>query len=132
MINISSPLGDNSYENYLREIWASEVTKYDRTVLSLAGGALALSITFMRDIAGDSPRAVVLLGLGWLALIISMGLIVSSFPISKLAVEMRWIHDQQKGHELSNKAWRRSLRAGVFLAVGILLVAAFALWNLIT
>ncbi|HEX6299299.1 MAG TPA: hypothetical protein VF148_02395 [Acidimicrobiia bacterium] len=128
---MSSPQDDDRYESYLMETWTSEVTKYDRTVLSLAGGALALSVTFIRDIAADQPRLPVLVGVGWLALILSMGLIVSSYPISKHAVEQRWNHNQKRGDLLRERAWRRSLAAGVSLSLGALLVAAFAWLNLI-
>ena len=85
----------------------------------------------LRDIAADQPRLPVLVGVAWLALILSMGLNVSSYPISKHAVEQRWNHNQKRGDLLSERAWRRSLAAGVSLSLGALLVAAFAWLNLI-
>lgn len=121
---------DTAYENYLMETWASEVSKYDRTILSLAGGALALSVTFIRDIASLTPEWVWMVATGWLALIASMGLIVWSFPTTKRAIEARWRYDHALGDRLSERAWKRSLAAGVLLAVGVFLVAGFALLNL--
>jgi hypothetical protein len=72
-----APKDEERYETYLLDVWRTEATKYDRTILSLAGGALALSITFMRDIAASPPKAPLLIGLGWIALLLSMGLSIS-------------------------------------------------------
>ena len=123
---------DSAFEReteQLAQARADEVAKYDRTVLSLATGVLALSATLVRDDAGDLVWPVLLL-VGWLALLASMFLIVWSFTIAKRSFESR--HYNKPEHEtqaLSLRAWSKSVQAGWALVGGSVLLIVFVWLN---
>ena len=51
---------DHGLRTYLRGRLDAMVDAFDKTLLALSGGALTLSVTFMRSIAGDDPTNVCL------------------------------------------------------------------------
>jgi len=119
-----------SYDKELRTAWLEEVGKFDRAVLTLASAALSISVAFIRNVGGNSPRHQPLLGVGWVLLLASLFLIVASFTISKQAIEARLDRKQEIGNKLSKKAWTWSVRSGWLLAIGTFAVVLFAWLNL--
>lgn len=60
---------------------------YDRAILTLSGGALALSLTFIHDIADSFDRTTLLwLYLGWSGFITSLLATLTSFQVSQSAM----------------------------------------------
>ena len=116
----------------LEDAWHSEVTKYDRTVLSLATGVLALSATLVRDQA-DELEWTLLLFLGWLSLLASIGFIVWSSAISKRAIESRLLDEDgskiKESNKLGRDAWSRSIWSGWALFAGSSLLIVFTWLN---
>ena len=73
------PLSDEElkeYERAIRESFLEEARttaqESSKTVLTLATGALAISVAFYKDIAGETPRFTICLGLSWLCFLVSI------------------------------------------------------------
>lgn len=115
---------------WLRELWSKEVGKFDRNVLALSGGALTISIAFVNNLASAPVEWTLFLGLGWLALLISVSLVVGSYVPSKGAIEARMEEDDDKGDDLSDRAWKLSLAGGFAFVLGAGLLGTFVLLNL--
>lgn len=54
---------------------------FDRTITTLAGGSLALSISFVTDIA-KHPTSVWAIKVSWIAMAVSLAVILVSFAVS--------------------------------------------------
>ena len=107
---------DEQFTERLAEGWVEEVGKFDRTLLALATGALALSIPLVRDLT--DPVNTLLVLWGWIFLLVTPILLLLSFAISKSAIEARWNHDADKGNQRSKWAWNVTLTAGASFIVG--------------
>lgn len=73
------PLSGNELREYERAIRLSfleeartTAQESAKTVLTLATGALAISVAFYKDIAGETPRYTSFLGLSWLCFLVSI------------------------------------------------------------
>lgn len=122
-------LDDDTYDAWLRTLWAEDVKRFDRTVLSLAGGALGLSVTFVGGVAADPAIQLGLLGVGWLFLVLAVFLVVASYIPSKSAIECRMEGDDENGDKMSARAWGLSLAGGGAFGIGIVFLGWFALVN---
>ena len=68
------------------EALQSQAAQRNKAILTLAAGALALSLTFLKDIAPTpDDRAITLLAWSWVCFIISMCLTLISFQVSVCA-----------------------------------------------
>ena len=115
--------------------------QYSKAILTLAGGSLALSITFIKEIApSPSERSVVFLGLAWIAYAMSMLGTTTSFLLGEFAY-MRQIDLSQAAlletgtpTVTTNRyvPWMKALDiAGLLLfAAGLALTLLFATMNL--
>lgn len=127
--SISGHDEEDTHDEWIRELWAAEVTKYDRTVLAFSGGALALSVTLIRSVS-SVPSWKWLLGSGWLARLASVFFILLSYAVSKSAIEAQWNDEDDESAKKGKKAWGLSLTAGWLLLAGSIQLAAFAWFNL--
>ena len=112
---------------------------FDKTVLSLSGGALGISFVFLKDVIGSSP----IHGPGWLlAAWMAWGTsslcVLASYFMSQLAlrkaisqVDEGTIHTQTAGGAFGR--WTAVLNAtgAVLFLVGILMITVFANDNLL-
>jgi hypothetical protein len=105
---------------------------FDKAVMTLAAGALGVSIAFVNSVAPE-PRATFWLGLAWALFGASLVFILVSFITSQQAI--RWEIDHLYDDPRPQRPWRFSTRnlnygaAGAFVfGVGSLVV--FALLNL--
>lgn len=114
---------DKAQANYDR-LYAS----YDRTILGISGGALALSITFVSEIAGPDPDHLGRLGWGWALLVLSVLFVALSYLPS---VRAHYLALADKDSSKWGK-WgdRMSVAAGILMAGGLGLLAWFAFNNL--
>src|SRR5436190_21011952 len=115
--------------------------QYSKAILTLAGGSLGLSITFIKEIAPSPSRgSLVLLGLAWVVYAMSMLATTTSFLLGQFAY-MRQIDLSQAAllgdGESSNTVnryvpWMKGLDiAGLLLfALGLGLTLTFAMMNL--
>ncbi|MFH0980261.1 MAG: hypothetical protein V2A79_01815 [Planctomycetota bacterium] len=80
---------------------------YDKYLLMLSGGALALSVTFIHDIIGDGPvRRPVLIVLAWIAFTLSVAaVLVSIHQSGPLFRDFRDILDRKAQHAGDKFSW---------------------------
>jgi hypothetical protein len=123
------PEVEDTYEVWLRELWAEDVRRFDRAVLALAGGTLALSATFVRDLAASPAKQLGALAVGWVFLLAAVFFVVGSYIPSKVAIEARFKGDEDLGDKWSAIAWGLSLFGGASFGVGAGFLAWFALVN---
>jgi hypothetical protein len=104
---------------------------FDRAIMTLAGGALAISIAFIHDVARH-PRHVWVVGLSWLCFAASLLLILVSFLTSERAV-VKMIERGDAGDEEIGRGRLTDVvnwgSAGTFI-VGVVLLVTFAWLNL--
>ena len=119
---------DEQFTERLAKGWAEEVGKFDRTLLALATGALALSIPLVRDLTDPVNTRLVLWG--WIFLLITPIFLLVSYAISKTAIEARWDGDDEKGNQRSRWAWNVTLTAGASFIFGAALIMLFVWLNI--
>jgi hypothetical protein len=115
---------------------ASEV--YDKTVMTLSGGALGLSITFLKDIIGQSKRvSIQRLEWSWMCLSLSLLLILASMLFSQWAlrnaitqVDNGTVGDGRVGGAFSIVTGVLNVVSGLSCVAGIALLAWFSLANI--
>lgn len=130
------PLKD--YRTFLMTAAQKESAAYDQAVMTLSGGALGISITFIHDIA-PAPKAgtIWLLGIAWCLLALSIAAILISKLTSQWAlrrairqVDEGTIGRQRPGARFS--AWTASLNvaAGTAFLLGVIFLASFTVTNM--
>jgi hypothetical protein len=121
----------------LRAEFAEEVTRassaFDKAVTALAAGGLALSITFVRDIAPELKETW-RLGIAWVALVGALLCSMASFFTSEQA-HRHLIGQLELGEDLTRDAWGvatlvLNVKAGLGVAIGAGFLAYFAFGNL--
>ncbi len=127
------------YRQHLVEAGQKASSAYDKAVMTLAGGALAVSFAFVRDVVGGSPAAGTTwrLGAGWLSLAFSLVAILSSMLTSQWAlrraieqVDAKRIHGEEPGAWYSTVTSALNLAAGLGLILGVGFLLWFAAGNL--
>ncbi len=104
---------------------------FDRAIMTLAGGALGISIAFIHNVA-PHPRHTRVLGCAWLSFALSLLVILASFLSSERAVvKMVAQLDQDAGEIPRGKLtdWFNWISAGA-LIFGVVLLVIFAWLNL--
>lgn len=117
------------YYVYLRQGVVDAWNSFDKTILTLAGGALGLSVTFAEKVVGASPVATSLLLVGWISLVMSLVFVSGSFFTAA-----RTFHNAVVENKKRAGAWDRAtlvLNSGSLaaLAVGLGGLAVFAYQN---
>lgn len=111
----------------------------DRTVLTLSGGALVLSVAFLSDVWSD-PSWVPLLIAAWLSFAISVGAVLLAYPaatkrldhnIDEITHEI--LHGATKTTPPKTHPWiaRLNTTALVFFFVGLIAIGVFATINVL-
>jgi hypothetical protein len=123
---------EDGYRQWLAEAHQKSSDAYDKAVMTLAGGALGISLVFVRDYA-PHPVHKWTLGISWSLLGLSLLLILVSFLASKAEIR-RLIQAMDEGkEELPHGIWvTRFLNytAGTSFIVGVGFLVSFALVNL--
>lgn len=146
-------LSNKDYEGYLEErkmLLAAEqdyAKSFDRWLVTLAGGALGLSIAFLKDIAGAQPVDVAWLVAAWILLALSVCAALVSMLISQHGHEAfraaldeeaakggarfwpRVRDAQRRRWELTAIAWLNGTAILAFV-MGVFTLAVFAALNL--
>jgi hypothetical protein len=111
---------------------------YDKSVLTLSGGALGVSFAFLKDVVGPGallqPNFLLWAWLSWSASIVST---LASFWFSQLAlrtaiaqVDTGTIHDQFPGRAFSRITSTLNAIGGLAFVVGVVLMVVFVMANL--
>lgn len=132
MNGVAAPITDDRTRLIASHNEASNT--YDKTLLTLASGALGLSIAFVKDIA-THPTSKWLLLWAWVLLGASLTLIVFSHMAS-VEVHKRLIDGMDKKRRYSDEpwlvrhgvTWMNRLAGGAFI-VGVVFLIAFAYVN---
>ena len=111
---------------------------FDKTVLSLSGGALGISFAFVKDIVGNKPLTNSgFLVASWIAWGISVTCVLTSFYCSQQAlrraikqVDEGEIYEQTPGGFLSKLTAGLNALGAVLFLVGVVLIVIFVSNNL--
>ena len=128
-----------SYRQSLIEAEQKGQESFDKTVLSLAGGALGISFVFVKDIIGPNPIIdPAYLLTAWVFWASSTLAVLSSFYFSNRALRLavkqcdaKTIHCEAPGRFYSTLTRTCNVLGIVFLIAGILFMAAFVYQNLL-
>jgi hypothetical protein len=136
------PLSGDDLKEYEREIRLSfleeartTAQESAKTVLTLATGALAISVAFYKDIAGETPRSTWCLGLSWLCFLVSIICVMVGYQcrFSNLRLWRLYL----SGAKVEKPSFRRGqvlrflvLASMVSFVLGAAFVAVFAYVNL--
>ena len=126
------------YRKFLVEAERRSQEQYDKAVLSLSGGALAISFAFLKDYLADrQPSLVCFLFAAWVCWGFSATAILASFFTSGLAlkgavsqVDARTIYTLHVGGFASRVTAFLNAAAGVLFLLGVIAAAIFASSNL--
>ena len=111
---------------------------YDKTLVTLSGGALAISFAFLTDIVG--PGSVVapsLLAISWICWAASVAAVLVSYYLSRLALRKaieqcddRTIFDcPSPGARYAKGVRALNLGSGALFLIGVIAMSIFILWN---
>ena len=125
------------YREHLVSAGQKAIETYDRTLLTLSGGALALSLAFIRDIAPAPVSRPKFLLWAWVLWVVALLITVGSFYISHLAltkamaqVDDETIHERSQGGRWTTVVKVLNPVAGLAFMAGVVLIVCFAYANL--
>lgn len=126
------------YRQHLVETLQKVSESYDKTVITLSGGALAISFTFVKDFIGKEPaNDPELLFWAWVLFALSLAAVLFSLFFGTLAfrkaisqVDDGTIYDKKAGGVLDKiTIWLHSSGA-ILLIVGLFLLGSFVYQNI--
>lgn len=125
------------YRKTLVEIESDQAKSLDKAVLTVASGALGLSILFGEKIAPNPPSFTIALYISWICFCMAMLSATFSFRLASLAAEkQRWMLDahMQSGKRTGNNPYstwvdRLNLVSPILLFLGACFLAFFAVVN---
>ena len=125
---------DDDYRKWLLGNQTHEIDTYGALLVKLSGGGLALSFTFIRQIAGPNPVCGSMIGFAWTFWVISLVCLLIAHYCSALAMEEA-IRQHDKNQEVTGGKFdslTRILNISSALAFGLgaLLAGWFAIVNL--
>jgi len=130
----------SEYRNWLVAAEQKSQESFDRTVLTLSGGALGISFIFLKDVVGDNPiERPDLLLLSWVTWAASVTCVLASFFCSHLSlrraisqVDNKTIHNAKAGGWSAMTTLVLNALGGVLFLAGVGLIASFASVNVPT
>jgi hypothetical protein len=125
---------DQEYRREVRDLVVRSEAEYDRTLLTLAGGALTLSVAFARDIAGPDPRAWWSLMVAWALWAASLACLLWSHFSSARAMRSVLDHVDGRGGAPDGGKFARvtpilNFTAGIAFVAGLAFFATFVIQN---
>lgn len=120
------------HRRYLRDAHQTASRDFDRALLAMASGAIAISLAFLDDITSD-PRRTWLMLFAWLLLAGSLGMNLVSHMTSQRAI-IQDIDKLDRGGEdiQGGNRWTPLMNhlSAVGLVGGVVLLVLFAYYNL--
>jgi hypothetical protein len=134
----ASPAEMSAYRDFLVAADQKASEAYDKTVMTLSGGALGLSVTFLKDIVGQSKRvSIQRLEWSWMCLSLSLLLILASMLFSQWALRraIKQVDDGALGNVRAGGGFSiltgvLNVISGLSCVAGIVLLAWFSLANI--
>jgi len=126
------------YRSWLIETERKAQEDFDKTVISLSGGALGISFAFVKDIVGNKPltNSRFLMG-SWIAWGVSVTCVLASFYFSQQAlrraikqVDQDEIYEQTPGGFLSKLTTVLNALSALLFLVGLVFIVIFVSNNL--
>lgn len=126
---------------YRQSLVAAEQTmqgEYDKGVLTLSGGALGISLVFLKDVVGPKPlKEPGFLLASWIVWGLSIGFVLASYFTSTKALRRAVADVDHKTifKTLAHSGWATATKAlnalgGLSFFIGIILLVAFVSFNL--
>jgi hypothetical protein len=130
----------SDYRKLLVSAEQASQEQFDKTVLSLSGGALGISFVFLKDVIGSSPvLKPSLLIASWIAWALSSFAVLASFYLSHLAlrraikqVDDGTIYNHRAGGPFSIITAILNASGAILFFVGVCSITAFSSANLST
>jgi hypothetical protein len=123
----------------LLELIKANVDQHDKAILQLTAAALAVSVTFVAQVAKNPVDGTVpLFGVGWLLLFLSMVSMLGSFHTGQIAgnVQLQLLEDYfQTGNQPTHVSWWSRATTGlsrlscIFFIFGMIFVLLFSWFN---
>jgi hypothetical protein len=135
----SSDGGDaiSKFRALLSSLERESQRSYDKAVLTLSGGALGVTVSFLKNVIHGAAIHLDLLALSWICWGISLSCVLYSFYASNLALrkallqlDAQTIGQQRPGGAFDILTAILNFAAGALFLVGILLFVIFAFANL--
>jgi uncharacterized BrkB/YihY/UPF0761 family membrane protein len=119
------------HREWLVSAYEGATQSFDKAIMTLAGGALGVSIAFIHDVA-PKPIHKWLLGVAWILFAVSLLLILISFLASQRAIldMMRQIDEDVEKVARGKATDRLNWTAAGSFVVGVVFLVIFALYNL--
>jgi hypothetical protein len=129
---------EEKYRDQLQQLAHDAQDNYDKTVVTLSGGALGVSFAFVKNVVGTHALSCPWwLLVAWLAWAISVGATLWSYYTSHAAMQMavkRWDDGKRLRQELVGQPdrWTSLLNAaaGICFVFGVVAMAIFAVCTL--
>lgn len=125
------------YRNGLIQAEQKSQDDYDKSIVSLSGGALGLSIIFFKEvIGGKTPLSPEILVFSWIAWAASIAAVVLSYFLSRLALRKAIEQTDENDFTAGVGGWPAKLTAytnalsGILFVVGIGLFITFSSKNI--
>lgn len=127
-----------SYRQHLVLAEQKAQEDYDKAVISLSGGALAVSFAFLEKVVGSGPaKAPELLFSAWVLWAASITCVMISYLLSRQAlrkaitqVDIKAIHIRRPGGLMSLATEALNVASGTIFIIGVIVAAIFVLRNL--
>ncbi len=111
------------------DIYKQALESFDRTMVTVSGGALAVSITFLHDVApSPTPWSLLPLVVGWVGLVGSLETIIISMPVGHRSIELR-LEGKDDSKMTKYTTWL-NYTSVLALLVGFIGLAVFAGMNM--
>ena len=125
------------YREHLVQAEQKTQEDYDKTILSLSGGALGISFAFIKDILGTDPIVQPnLLLIAWICWGMSVGVVLFSHYFSHLSlrksieqVDKDKIHDERPGGIYDRITAFMNAIDGILFLIGVVIMIAFVYLN---
>ena len=128
----------DSYRDHLVVARQKAQEDYDKTVVTLSGGALGVTFAFLEKVTGNGPAAIPeLLFAAWLCWAASITSVLTSYFLSRLSLHKAIEQvDSDEPPPQNAGGWMRvateifNVLSGIFFVFGVLGAAIFVLHNL--
>ena len=134
----SLTLSELGYRKKLLE-WEQKIGEsYDKTLITLSGGALGLTIAFVKDIVGkDAIECVFLLLVSWIAWTVSLTSLLATLYFAQFAyrrtieqLDAGTIYNETPGGGYTGVIHFLNAAGGIGFIIGVIAIVRFAYINL--